>query len=202
MPRDRIDRVFGHYMACPELPLQLTRLEARWLSSQPLLIDYRPRIAELDQQRANLVAAIKLGGLAAELGSEPKALTAELDRLKALSQAVVAAPRSGHQESMVSRVARMLKRLEEGGEVAQGVVRELFPDGIWLYPDPDGGRFLWACAQTAVPTDWLIHVDAYGYLPAQHWPRVYDVIVGESRNGVRVEGFLSIRRSRALVRAA
>jgi hypothetical protein len=54
----------------------------------------------------------------------------------------------------------MLKRLEQGGEVAQGVVRELFPGGITLYPDPEGGRFLWAHARTTMPADWLTHLDA------------------------------------------
>lgn len=44
-------------------------------------------------------------------------------------------------------------RYEAPGEIAQGVLRELFPRGIWLEPDHNGGRFLWAMAQTAWPTD-------------------------------------------------
>lgn len=122
------------------------------------------------------------------MGPDLKALTAELERLKALSQEVVQALRRAHQESVEGRIARMLKRLEEGGEVAQGVVRELFPGGIWLHPDPDGGRFLWAHAQTALPTDWLTHLDANGHLPAEHWPRVYNVIAGQARKDARVDG--------------
>ena len=82
----------------------------------------------------------------------------------------------------------MLKRLEQGGEVAQGVVRELFPAGIRLYPDPDGGRFLWAHAVTTVPADWLAHLDANGHLPAQYWPRICNEILNESRNAMRVDG--------------
>jgi hypothetical protein len=68
------------------------------------------------------------------------------------------------------RVARTLKRLEQGGEVAQG---ELFPDGIWLYPEPPGGSFLWACAQTALPADRLSRVDDKEFLPDEVWPPVY-----------------------------
>ncbi len=188
VPRDRVERVFRDYMASPELPHQLSQLEERWLSSQPIQMDYRGRIAELEQQRANLVEAIKSGGLAAELGPDLKALTAELERLKALSQEVVRAPRRAHQESVGGRVARMLGRLEQGGEVAQGVVRELFPGGILLYPDPDGGRFLWAHARTTLPADWLAHLDANEHLPAQYWPRVYNQILNDSRNAMRVDG--------------
>jgi len=33
-----------------------------------MTIDYRPRIAELEKQRANLIAAIKSGGLAVGAG--------------------------------------------------------------------------------------------------------------------------------------
>ena len=67
----------------------------------------------------------------------------------------------------------MRAQLAQGGERAQGVLRELFPVGFWLYPDPNGGRYLWAVTQTALPADWQTLVDAKGYLPAQHWPRVY-----------------------------
>ena len=189
VPRDRIERVFLDYIASPELPRQLAELEARWLSSQTAQqIDYRPRIVELEQQRANLIAAIKSGGLATELGSELKSLTAELEQLKALSQTKLLMPRRAPQESVERRITRMLERLAQGGDVAQAVVRELFPGGIWLYPDPEGGRFLWAYAQTALPENWQTLVDANGYLPAQAWPRVYSVIATESRNDVKVAG--------------
>ena len=98
----------------------------------------------------------------------------------------MAAPRTPQLETLKGRIARLLERLDQGGEVAQGVVRELFPGGIWLYPDPNGGSFLWARAQTALPTDWRKHVDASGRLPAQHWPRVYNVIDEEPRKDVRL----------------
>ena len=70
-------------------------------------------------------------------------------------------------------MAAIRQRLAEGGEVAQQVVRDLFPAGIWLSVDPEGQRFLWATAQTELPADWITHVDAKGYLPAEYWPRVY-----------------------------
>jgi hypothetical protein len=150
--------------------------------------DYRPRIGELEVQRTNLIAAIKTGGLATELGEELKRLSAELDPLKALSQMRPLTPRSAPQMSVEHRVARMLEQLAQGGEVAQGVVRELFPGGIWLYPDPNGGQFLWAHAQTAMPTNLTSLLDPKGYLPPAHWPRVYNEIATESRNGMRVDG--------------
>ena len=56
-------------------------------------------------------------------------------------------------DSIERRVERMRARLAEGGEIAQGVLREVFPRGVWLEPDHNGGRFLWAMAQTAWPTD-------------------------------------------------
>ncbi len=192
VPRVRIERVFMDYMASPELPRVLSEVEGRWLSSQPLVIDYRPRIAELERQRANLVGAIKSGGLAAELGAELKALSTESDQLKALTQVKPLAPRKAPQESVERRVERMLERLGQGGEVAQGVVRELFPGGIWLYPDTNGGRYLWAHAQTAMP-NLAAQLDANGYLPAQHWPRVYSAIADKPRNDVRVVPFRAHR---------
>jgi hypothetical protein len=90
------------------------------------MIDYQSRIAEL------------------------KAISSELGQLKAMSQ-TKSQPRRAPLASVERRVTRMLEKLAQGGEVAQGVVRELFPGGIWLSADPDGGRFLWATAQTAMP---------------------------------------------------
>ena len=184
VPRDRIERIFCEYMASPELPQRLSEMEARWLSSQPVMIDCRPRIAELEMQRANLVTAIKSGGLASELGAELKSISSELEQLKALSQAKPQ-PRRAPKETVEQRVARMLDRLSQGGEIAQGVVRELFPGGIWLYPDPDGGRFLWAVAQTAMPRLETL-VDVNGLTLPEAFPRVYNAIAGEPRNAARV----------------
>jgi hypothetical protein len=89
-----------------------------------------------------------------------------------------AAPRLMSSEPTERGVARLLERLEQGGDLARGVVRGLFPGGIWLYPDPNGGRFLWVHAQTALPADWLSKRDADGYLPGEHRPRVYNVVAG------------------------
>jgi hypothetical protein len=59
------------------------------------------------------------------------------------------------------------------GEIAQGVLRDLFPTGFWLYPDPNGKRHLWAHAMTGLSPDWQSHLDADGHLPGKYWPRVY-----------------------------
>jgi len=188
VPRERIERVFFDFMASPELPRRLSEIETRWLSSQPMTVDYSLRIAELERQRANLVAAIKSGGLASELGAELKALSAELEQLKSLSQ-TKPQPRTAPQESVEQRVARMLDRLSQGGDIAQGTVRELFPGGIWLYPDPEGGRHLWAVAQTATPPLQTL-LDAEGnplpWSSVESFPRVYNAIAGEARNDLKV----------------
>jgi hypothetical protein len=55
---------------------------------------------------------------------------------------------------MERRLARMRAQLRQGGEIAQGVLLELFPGGFWLYPDPDGGGYLWAVTQTALTSEW------------------------------------------------
>lgn len=113
-------------------------LEARWAASQPVAIDHRPRIDELERQRPNLIGAIKSGGLAVELTEELKTVTAELARVQTLQTAarpkVPKAP-----ETVERRIERVHERLAEGGELAQGAVSEVCPAGIWLYPDPDCG---------------------------------------------------------------
>ena len=78
-------------------------------------------------------------------------------------------------------MGRVRELLAKGREVAQSVVRELlFPGGIWLYPDPDGGRFPWAYAQIA-----MLHpaglVDSEGRSMAEGFPRVYSGVATEPR---------------------
>lgn len=72
---------------------------------------------------------------------------------------------------------RLRAQLAKGGEIAQGVLRDLFPTGLWLYPDPQGKRHLWAATQTALAPDWQSQLDADGHLPGEHWPRVYGGVV-------------------------
>ena len=45
------------------------------------------------------------------------------------------------------------------------------------------GRHLWAYAQTAMRDDWRSLKDANGYLPPEHWPRVYGAPNGASSSG-------------------
>jgi hypothetical protein len=103
-----------------------------------------------------------------------KAARAELEQLKA-RRVMLNIPRRAPQESVERRVARWLEQLEQGGEIAQGVVRTLFPDGIWLYPDPNGGRFLWAHARSEMLYPAGL-VDADGRSLAEGFPSVYNVI--------------------------
>jgi hypothetical protein len=75
-------------------------------------------------------------------------------------------------DSVEQRVARIRERLGEGGEIAQGVLREIFPSGIWLYPDPTGEQQLLAYALTAIENPAGL-VDADGHALAEGFPRVY-----------------------------
>jgi len=81
----------------------------------------------------------------------------------------------------------MREQLAQGGDIAQGVLRELLPDGFALFPDPAGGRFLWAWAKTGLAPDWETKLDASGRLPRERWPRVYDAAMATktAAGGVR-----------------
>ncbi len=182
--RERIERVFMDFMLGPELPRQLEALEARLAASQPVALDHRPHIDELEKQRANLIEAIKVGGLAGELAEELKAITAELKRLQALQTAERPKASKRAPETVGRRIERLRERLAEGGELAQGVVAEIFPTGIWLYPDPDGGGFLRAYAQTALQHPGGL-IDAEGRALAEGFPRVYSAVAGEARRGTK-----------------
>ena len=60
-------------------------------------------------------------------------------------------------------------------------------EGIWLDPDPEGGRFLCACARTVMPPLVAV-VDAEGrplWSSPESFPRVYNPLAGESRNAVK-----------------
>lgn len=187
VPRERIERVFAEFMAGPELPRRLSEMEARWVSSRPVMIDYRPRIVELEGKIANFVKAIGQGLFSPEVDAALKAARGELEQLKAMSQ-TKPQPRRAQQESVERRVARMLEKLAQGGEVAQGVVRDLFPGGIWLSPDPNGGRFLWATAQTAMPRLETL-VDAEGFTLPEAFPRVYNAVATAAQSVGRVGDF-------------
>ena len=148
VPRDRAERIILDFTSA-ELPKFLSEIEARYESRRVVAVDHKARIAELDQKIANFVKAIGEGLRDPELDAALKAARTEPEQLSA-----VAPMRSERKaESIEHRVARMRKRLAEGGEIARETLRELFPKGIWLEPDPFGGRFLWAMARTAMPAD-------------------------------------------------
>ena len=46
-------------------------------------------------------------------------------------------------ESIERRRQELLRRIKEGGPIAKGVLREIFPNSIQLQPD-DSGKHLWA----------------------------------------------------------
>jgi len=136
-----------------------------------VIADPRPRIAELERQIANFVKMIGAGEFSPAVSAALKAAETELAGLK------VTRPRPAQKasrEPIERRVKRMRDQLAKGGDTAQAILRELFPSGFLLYPDPNGGRFLWAHARTAVAADWESKLDERGHLPGEHWPRVYD----------------------------
>jgi Recombinase zinc beta ribbon domain len=178
VPRERVERIILNF-AERELPGMLDAAEARY--AQPhAMVDHRPRIAELEKQVANFVKMIGAGDYSPAVSATLKAAETELTQLKA---AMAAQPRPAHKasrEPIERRVKRMREQLAKGGEIAQSVLRELFPIGFKLSPDPNGGRYLWASTQTALPADWLSKRDADGQLPGEYWPRVYFVTTCET----------------------
>lgn len=146
VPRTRIEGVIKGFIEDELLnPHRLLEIADRYraAAASEIVIDHGPRIAKLEQERSNVVAAIKAGGLADGLGSELKTITAELGRLKAERPKAVTLPRVMLAESIERRRAELLQRLAEGGPVAREVLREIFPDAIQLQPD-ESGKQLWA----------------------------------------------------------
>jgi hypothetical protein len=54
-----------------------------------------------------------------------------------------------------------------------GALRELFPHAIWLEVDREGGRFLWAIAQTVWPAESDQYQDAGEFALPGAFPYVY-----------------------------
>jgi len=169
--KDRAEQIILDF-AEREQPGILAAVEERYRQpEQP--VDAGAEIEQLEKQKGRLLTAIKMGGELEVLVAELKATEAKLGKLRALVLMPAALPHIVAREPMERRLARMRAQLKQGGEIAQGVLLELFPGGFWLYPDPDGGRYLWAVTQTALTADWRSHLDAGECPPAQHWPRVY-----------------------------
>jgi hypothetical protein len=125
-------------------PERLAQVEERYrAAASTVVIDYGPKIVELERQRANLVDAITTGGLAEELGPKLKTVRAELERLKALQSKPITARPALSAEAIERRVEEIKRRLAEGGDIARATLRELFPNAISLEPD-DSGSHLWA----------------------------------------------------------
>jgi site-specific DNA recombinase len=171
VPRDRVERIILGF-AEREAPTILAALDR--YSELHTEVDHRPRIAELEREVGHLTDAIAKVGLSEKVAERLKGAETELRKLRALE---ILPPYPTHiapREPMERRVRRMREQLAKGGDAAQGALLEVFPDGFWLAPDPNGGRYLWAYARTALAHDWRSKVDENGMLPGEHWPRVYD----------------------------
>ena len=146
VPRERVEGVVMEFVQDDLLnPHRLAEVAERYRAagSSGMVIDHGPRIAILEKERANLVAAIRAGGLVEELGADLKSITAELARLKIERPKPILAPRVMSPEAIERRRAELLQRLTEGGPIAREVLREMFPRAIQLQPD-ENGRHLWA----------------------------------------------------------
>ena len=159
-------------------------LEARWAASQPVAIDHRSRIDELERRPANLIGTIKSGGASGGAGRRVEDGHGGADARADRPDGRAAQDAQGARETVERRIERLHERLAEGGELAQEVVAEISPTGICLYPDPDGGGILRAYAQTALQhLEGLIHAEGRAVAPG--FPRVYDAVAGESRREMK-----------------
>jgi hypothetical protein len=70
-----------------------------------------------------------------------KAAEAALEQCKAMSAGHKRPARRASMEPLQKRVDRMRQRLSQGGEVARSVLREVFPESIWLQVARSGRHF-------------------------------------------------------------
>jgi chaperonin GroEL len=171
VPRERVERIILDFTVS-ELPRILEAVEARYRQPEHSA-DRSAEIKQLESQKERLLTAIKIGGELEALVAELKATETKLANIRLAEVIPVAPAHLVSREPMERRVERMRTKLAKGGEIAQGVLRDLFPTGFWLYPDPNGKRHLWAHAMTGLATDWQSYLDADGHLPGKYWPRVY-----------------------------
>jgi DNA-binding transcriptional MocR family regulator len=94
---------------------------------------------------------------------------------RAIALAAVTAIHAGLSGSAERRVELMRERLAKGGEVANAVLRELFPRGLWLQPD-DSGKFLWAVFEVGdeILRSALFDDPAYRYASGDASPPVLE----------------------------
>jgi hypothetical protein len=145
VPRVRVENAI---IECVETelfnPARLSELEARYAAAtHSLPVDHSARIAELDREIARIVEAIAGGLISDALATRLNAAEAERTRLVAASRPKGPAPRTAAIVAPEKRIEAMRTRLAQGGDVARAVLRDLFPNSIWLEPD-SSGRYLWA----------------------------------------------------------
>ncbi len=123
-------------------PKRLAAIEERYVSSRPATVNLRPRIAELERQVQQFVKAIGAGEYSPAISAALKA--ARGGARAAQDSDSGASPTPGapaSTEPVAQRVQRLRHRLAQGGEIARGVLREVFPDSIWLDVAPSGKHF-------------------------------------------------------------
>ncbi len=134
VPRDRIERVI---MDCVETNLlgeaRLAELEGRYVAAATSpVMDHSRRIAELDLEVQNITDAIAKGLLSDALAIRLRAAEVERTRLLAAQSAPLSEARRPPPMPIEKRVALMRQRLANGGDIARSVLREVFPEMIWL----------------------------------------------------------------------
>jgi site-specific DNA recombinase len=143
LPRERAERII---LNCVETdlfdPARLAEFEARYQTAASVVVDNGPRIGKLKREIDHMIKAIAGGLNSSALATELQAAEAELSTLQVIVPAKISARRAA-AESPEKRRARMLDRLRQGGEIARGVLQEVFPDSIWLQPSASGA-FFWA----------------------------------------------------------
>ena len=166
LPRDRAERIIIDCVETELLdPAKLSELEARYrtAASRPA-VDHSQRIAELASEVQNITDAIAKGLLSDALATRLQAAEAERSRLQAVQAATSGEHRKMPWLPVEKRAALMKQRLAKGGDIARGVLREVFPESIWLQPD-SSGRFLWACFSDGVGAALFDQEDIADFFP-------------------------------------
>jgi len=98
------------------------------------------RVKARQAQRSHDLGVKVKGGLR-RIVRQPKYLLSGLLRRKAMSVRPARPARKAFREPLQKRVERIRHRLTQGGDVARSVLREIFPDSIWLHADKSAGHF-------------------------------------------------------------
>jgi site-specific DNA recombinase len=174
VPRERVEH---RILSCIETdllnPARLAELEARYRAEAAKPVDHSQRIATLESEIQNLTNAIAKGLLSDALAARLQAAEAEKGRLVAAQEIAGSARRKLPSGSIERRAEQMREQLAKGGEVARHVLRDIFPDSIWLTPD-DSGRFLWAVFDGGLRVALLEELMGVQYSRPEDFPLVVE----------------------------